>query len=120
MATPLGSEVIEQLEKRLKLNRDSITFDKDSLEGTSSSHDDVLVVTLRIGGFLVKKVMIDQGSGAEMMYFDLYKGLGLKPEDLSKYDTLSRVQWEDSGTRGADKAPSCDRGKGGYGKFHSS
>ena len=30
--------------------------------------------------------MINQGSGAEIMYPDLYKGLGLKPEDLSKYD----------------------------------
>ncbi|XP_030928978.1 uncharacterized protein LOC115955073 [Quercus lobata] len=31
--------------------------------------------------------MVDQGSGAEIMYSELYKGLGLKPEDLSKYDT---------------------------------
>lgn len=30
--------------------------------------------------------MIDQGSGAEIMYPDLYNGLGLKLEDLSKYD----------------------------------
>lgn len=30
--------------------------------------------------------MIDQGSGVEIMYLDLYKGLGLTPEDLSKYD----------------------------------
>ena len=35
----------------------------------------------------MKRVMIDQGSEAEIMYTDLYKGLGLKPEDLSKYDT---------------------------------
>lgn len=30
---------------------------------------------------------MDQGSGAEVMYLDLFKGLGLKAEDLSKYDT---------------------------------
>ena len=35
----------------------------------------------------MKRVMVDQGSGAEIMYSELYKGLGLKPEDLSKYDT---------------------------------
>ena len=35
----------------------------------------------------MKRFMIDQGSGAEIMYLDLYKGLGLKLEDLSKYDT---------------------------------
>ena len=31
---------------------------------------------------------VDQGSGAEIMYPDLYKGLNLKPEDLSAYDSL--------------------------------
>ena len=36
----------------------------------------------------MNRVRIDQGSGAEIMYPDLYKRLGLKPEDLSKYDTL--------------------------------
>ena len=30
---------------------------------------------------------MDQGSGAKVMYPDLFKGLGLKNEDLSKYDT---------------------------------
>ena len=29
--------------------------------------------------------MIDQGSGAEIMYSDLYEGLGLNLEDLMKY-----------------------------------
>lgn len=35
----------------------------------------------------MKRVMIDQGNVAEIMYHDLCKGVGLKPEDLSKYDT---------------------------------
>ena len=44
-------------------------------------------MTLQIGGFDVKRVMIDQGSGAEIMYSDLYEGLGLNLEDLMKYDS---------------------------------
>ncbi|XP_075675020.1 uncharacterized protein LOC142644256 [Castanea sativa] len=50
------------------------------------SYDDALVVTLRIGGYDVKKVLVDQGGGAEIMYHDLYRGLKLKPEDLACYD----------------------------------
>ena len=42
-------------------------------------------MTLRIRDFDVKRVMIDQGSGAEIMYSDLYEGLGLNLEDLMKY-----------------------------------
>lgn len=53
------------------MNKDPITFDEGDLEGTSQPHNDALVMTLRIGGFLVKRLMIDQGSGAEIMYPNL-------------------------------------------------
>ena len=45
------------------------------------------MVIARINGFIVKSVLINRGSGAEVMYLDLFRGLGLKNEDLSKYDT---------------------------------
>ena len=65
-------------EKRMKVGRLAISFDEEDLEGTIQPHDDVLVVTTRISGFLVKRVMLDQGSGADVMYPDLFEGLGLK------------------------------------------
>lgn len=55
--------------------------------GTFQPHDDALVVALQIGGYDVKRVLMDQGSETEIMYPDLYKGLNLKPEDLEKYDS---------------------------------
>ena len=42
---------------------------------------------MRIGGYDVKRVMVDQGSAVDIMYPDLYKGLGLKPEDLAAYSS---------------------------------
>ena len=45
------------------------------------------MVIARINGFIVKRVLINRGSGAKVMYLDLFRGLGLKNEDLSKYDT---------------------------------
>ena len=35
----------------------------------------------------MKRVLVDQGNGAEIMYPDLYEGLKLKPEDLACYDS---------------------------------
>ena len=55
--------------------------------GTYQPHDDALVVTLRIEGYDVKRVLVDQGSKAEIMYPDLYKGLDLIPEDLERHDS---------------------------------
>ena len=46
-----------------------------------------MVVTFRIGGYDVKKVLVDQGSGAEIIYSGLYKGLNLTDEDLIAYNS---------------------------------
>ncbi|XP_075665265.1 uncharacterized protein LOC142634909 [Castanea sativa] len=77
----------QPFEKKLRYTQQPIAFNDDDMEGTIQTHDDALVVTACINGFIVKRVMIDQGSGANVMYPDLYRGLGLKKEDLSKYDT---------------------------------
>ena len=61
-------------------------FEEDKI-GTIQPHDDALVITLRIGGYNVKKVMVDDGSGAEIMYPDLYTKLKLRPEDLTPYNS---------------------------------
>ena len=85
---PGGSGKGEQSsEKKLKYTQEPIAFNDNDLEGTIQLHDDALVVTAQINGFIVKRVLIDQGNGAEVMYPDLYRGLGLKKEDLSRYDT---------------------------------
>ena len=60
--------------------------DEDKI-GTIQPHDDALVITLRIGGYDVKRVIVDQGSATEIMYPELYKGLNLKAKDLTPYSS---------------------------------
>ena len=74
--------------KRAKLDRSLVMgfSDKEKI-GTIQPHDDALVIILRIGGYDVKRVMVDQGSAAEIMYPDLFKGLNLKTEDLTPYNS---------------------------------
>ena len=45
------------------------------------------MITLRIGGYNVKRVMVDQDSAVEIMYPDLYKGMSLRAEDLTPYSS---------------------------------
>ena len=72
--------------KRAKLSRPLVMgFSEEDKIGTVQPHDDALVITLRIGGYDVKRVMVDQGSAAEIMYPDLFKGLNLRAEDLTPY-----------------------------------
>ena len=74
---PVGDCTIKQPpEKKVRTDRELIAFGDEDLEGMIQPYDDALVVTARISGFLVKSVMIDQGNGADMMYPDLFRGLG--------------------------------------------
>ena len=74
--------------KRAKIETQPVLdfSDKDKVR-TIQPYDDALMVTLRIGGYDVKRVLVDQGSGVEIMYPDLYKRPNLRPEDLTAYDS---------------------------------
>ena len=83
-----SDEDSSSMPKRVKMNVPLVlSFSNANKQGTIQPHDDTLVVTLRIGGYDVKRVMIDQSNAAEIMYLDLYKGLGLKTENLTTYSS---------------------------------
>ena len=49
---------------------------------SSSPHNDPLVLTLKLKNFLVQRVLVDHGSSSEILYYDCFKKMGLKEEDL--------------------------------------
>ena len=84
----LSAEDKEREFKRSKKGSSLILgFSDENKRGTIQPHNDALVVTLRIRGFDVKRVLVDPGSAVEVMYPDLYKGMNLRPEDLTAYDS---------------------------------
>ncbi|XP_050247401.1 uncharacterized protein LOC126694902 [Quercus robur] len=90
----LPSEADDRESKRARgMATPLIEFSNEDKLGTFQPHDDALVVTLRISGYDVKRVLVDQGCAVEVMYPNLYKGLKLKPEDLTAYDS-SLVSFE--------------------------
>ena len=64
-----------------------LSFSEEDKIGTTQPHDGALLVTLKIEDYDVKRVTVDGGSGANVMYPDLYKGLRLNPEDLMPYNS---------------------------------
>ena len=84
----LSSGDINQNPKRVKVKLPLVMgFSDEDKIGTIQPQDDALVITFRIGEYDVKRVMVDQGSAAEIMYPGLYKGLNLKAEDLTPYSS---------------------------------
>ncbi|RWV91700.1 hypothetical protein GW17_00045990, partial [Ensete ventricosum] len=58
-----------------------VTFRSEGEE--HSSHDDALVISIRMANAYVKRVMIDTGSSADILYFDAFRRLGLTDLDLT-------------------------------------
>ena len=84
----LSSEDTSHEPKRARLEQPLVMgFSNKDKIGTIQPHDDALVITLQIGGYDVKRVMVDQGNAAEIMYPDLYKGMSLRTEDLMPYSS---------------------------------
>ena len=84
----LSSGDINQNSKRARVELPLVMgFSNEDKIETIQPHDDTLVITLRIGGYDVKRVMVDQGSVAKIMYLDLYKGLNLRTEDRTLYSS---------------------------------
>lgn len=60
--------------------------DEDKVE-THQPQGDALVVTIQIEGYDVRRVLVDQDSGVEIMYPDLYIRLKLRLVNLDSYDS---------------------------------
>ena len=87
VARLLVDEDGSELKRARILIQPTLGFSNEDKVETVQLHDNTLVVTLRIGGYDVRRVLVDQGSVVEIMYPDLYKGLNLKPENLTAYES---------------------------------
>ena len=90
--------------KMAKMNFHPIlNFSKEDKIGTTQPHDDTLLITLRIGDYDVKRVMIDGGSAAEVMYLDLYKRVEFETGTFNALQlSFDELQWETSYSKGHD------------------
>ncbi|XP_028121917.1 uncharacterized protein LOC114319112 [Camellia sinensis] len=63
--------------------KDILSFSTMDLERVQMPHNDALVVTLRVKDIDIKRILIDQGSSVEIMYYDTFKQMKLKDKDLA-------------------------------------
>ncbi|XP_057488466.1 uncharacterized protein LOC130774448 [Actinidia eriantha] len=68
--------------KEAEAEKDCITFSRADLERVQHPHSDPLVVQLRIGGYDVKRILVNTGSSVKVMYYDLFKQLKIPQDEL--------------------------------------
>ncbi|KAK3003000.1 hypothetical protein RJ639_017899 [Escallonia herrerae] len=58
----------------------SLEFNDSDLEGVSLPHDDALVITLRVDAFQVKRILVDTGSSADILFEDVFLQMGISED----------------------------------------
>nr|XP_016451002.1 PREDICTED: uncharacterized protein LOC107775748 [Nicotiana tabacum] len=69
--------------------KESIIFDKSDADGLTFPHNDALVITLRILDIDVKHIMVDDGSGACIIYPRVLIEMRLEDKIVSRCITLT-------------------------------
>jgi hypothetical protein len=70
----------------VKMDDQIITFSEDDARGIHQPHDDALVFTMTIAGFITRRVLIDNGSSAEIIYLPAYQQMKIDKERLRPID----------------------------------
>jgi len=63
-----------------------IIFTDDDFHGLDHQQDDPMVITLEIVNYAVKKVLVDQGSSVDILYWATYQKLQLLDTAMVPYD----------------------------------
>ncbi|XP_057425972.1 uncharacterized protein LOC130719364 [Lotus japonicus] len=79
----------------------NIVISSADFEGFKTHKDDPVVVMVRINNFNMRRVLLDQGSSADIIYGDTFDQLGLTDQDLMPYsETLVGFSREQVWVRG--------------------
>ncbi|XP_021721374.1 uncharacterized protein LOC110688933 [Chenopodium quinoa] len=78
-------EIRDPLEKKLEAM--SITFDDDDVNNINREHEDSLVISLVVGNCLLRRVQVDGGSSANVLFKRAMGDMGLKDSDITRRST---------------------------------
>uniref|UniRef100_A0A2N9FNL6 Uncharacterized protein n=1 Tax=Fagus sylvatica TaxID=28930 RepID=A0A2N9FNL6_FAGSY len=78
--------VVQRPPKNVRLDDQIISFSEEDARGTHQPHDDALVITINIAGFTTRRVMVDNGSSADILYLPAYQQMRLDKDKLRPMD----------------------------------
>ena len=65
-----------------------VSFNEADAKGVKQPHNDSLVIMLTIEGFNTKRILVDNGSSADIIYLPTFQQLKLDPKRLRPFDSL--------------------------------
>ncbi|XP_031251662.1 uncharacterized protein LOC116109575 [Pistacia vera] len=65
-----------------------IQFEDEESVALAAPHHDALVISLQVANILVKRVFVDGGSSANILFLEIVKAMGLEEANINKRQTL--------------------------------
>ncbi|XP_065626703.1 uncharacterized protein LOC136066384 [Quercus suber] len=82
----VNSVHVAHLPKQRRTDQD-MTFNESDSRGVKQPHNDPLVIKLTIERFKTKRVLVDNGSSVDIIYFSAFQQLKLDPNRLRPFDS---------------------------------
>jgi hypothetical protein len=85
-ARSIHMEEVYQIARPRKMRKkdvETISFSDDDANGVSMPHDDALVVTMTVANHTIHRILVDNGSSAEIIYWSVVQQMGI-PRDRIK------------------------------------
>ncbi|XP_073152311.1 uncharacterized protein [Henckelia pumila] len=67
--------------------QDGLSFSDKDLENPRGTHNDALIISATISNFWVKKILVDSGSSADIIFHDAFIKLGINNAQLTPVNT---------------------------------
>ena len=64
------------------MDEQAITFTDEDSERIHHPHDDAIVITLLIAGYTTRRVLVDNGSSADILYYPAFQQMNLGRDQL--------------------------------------
>ncbi len=82
--TSAGEPAQEGIPPKRQRTSEAISFSDEDLEGVETPHDDVVVISMIVNKFDVKRVLVDNGSSANVLYYHAYQKMGSTGSQLRR------------------------------------
>ncbi|GFZ00941.1 hypothetical protein Acr_14g0005760 [Actinidia rufa] len=98
-----ADEEVYNLSSPFVADQTPITFSNDDLRCVHLPHDDALVVSAVIANFNVQRILIDNGSSADILFISAFEKMKVGPDKLHPFHTpwsdleeMRRTPWDGS------------------------
>lgn len=67
-----------------------VSFDNVDYEGVIYPYDDVLVVTMLVANYTTRRILVDNGSSTDILFWEAFAKMGIGQDRLRPFPTLLR------------------------------